>query len=468
MRANPKAVAGWVTLPSSEDKHLASALPKGTQVGAPTASTQGWNEPDLRSSGRYPVPGPPTGRQRDFRLLWASQSITVLGDQFLVLALPLFAVAVLGATAAEAALIPFALFAPYLLVGLPAGAIVDRLPRRTTMMACDAIQTAVFGIVAMLAWVGGLSFPLLIALVMVAGSAAVFYQVAYSSYLPELFAGTDDIHRGNSRLFLSESLAKTLGPLLAGPAIGVLGVVSAIAVNAASFAASLVATFAIRHREDARTGPPASGGWLLSDVKEGVRFVLAHPLLEPVISCGAVYVFFLSALNASLVLYCRDVLMLDPVMIGVVVGASAAGFPVGNLLSGRFMARVGISQMLALGAVVSVTGLVLMPIAGSLGSVGGLVAGSIVHGVGEGSFGPTSLTLRQTATPSDLLGRVNSIQRFLIWGMVPVGSLMAFGVIGIAGLEATVWVGAVGTAWCLPLLARRGIANDLGIGRLVR
>jgi MFS family permease len=399
--------------------------------------------------------------RRDFGLLWVSQSVTVLGDQFLVLALPLLAVGILGATAAEAALLPFALFAPYLVIGLPAGAIVDRLPRRTAMLACDAIQAAVFSTVAVLALAGFLTLPLLLILVAVAGSAAVFYQVAYSSYLPELFSDLADIHRGNSRLFLSESLARTLGPIFAGPLIAALGIIAAIAVNAASFAASLAVTVAIRHRESSRRPSLRARGWLLADMRTGLRFVIEHDHLEPVISCGAVYVVFLSVLQASLVLYCRDVLRLEPVAIGLVVGAAAAGFPIGNLVSGRLMVRLGVSRTLVIGAIVSVLGLAIMPIAGSIGSVTGLIAGSIIHGVGEGSFGPTSLTLRQTMAPTDLLGRVNAIQRFLIWGMIPVGSLVAFALIAVGGLPVAVWIGAVGTALCLPVLLRRGITRDL-------
>ncbi|HET8641426.1 MAG TPA: hypothetical protein VFM37_05785, partial [Pseudonocardiaceae bacterium] len=136
-------------------------------------------------------------------------------------------------------------------------------------------------------------------------------------------------------------------------------------------------------------------------------------------------------------------------------------YPVGNLLSGRVIELLGIPRTLVFGAVVSVTGLVLMPVAGSAGWVVGLVAGSVVHCVGEGIFGPTALTLRQTAAPPAILGRVNSVQRFLIWGMIPVGSVLASVTITVAGLSAAVWVGGIGTALCLPVLVRRGIRSAL-------
>jgi MFS family permease len=407
------------------------------------------------------VPDGPTAR-RYFRLLWAGQSVSLVGDQFMVLALPLLAVSVLGVSAAQAALLPFALFIPFLLIGLQAGAVVDRLRRRNTLLVSDTIQAAAFLTIAGLAAVDRLPFAGLLVLVCIAGTATVFFHVAYTSYLPQLFTDERELHRGNSRLFLSDSLSRTLGPMVAGPVIAFVGVVAAVTLNALTFVVSVLSLAAIRHREPVATGSPRTKGWMRRDVREGLAFVFNHPQLEPVVFCGAVYVLFLSVVDASLVLYCRDVLELSTVGIGLVLGAAAAGFPIGNLVSGPMIDRFGMARTLVAGATVSVTGLVLMPVAGSVGSVTGLVVGSIVHCIGEGTFGPTSLTLRQTRSPAELLSRVNSVQRFLIWGMTPLGSLLAAGTIALYGLGAAVWLGGIGTALCLPVLIRRGIRRELG------
>jgi ABC-type nitrate/sulfonate/bicarbonate transport system substrate-binding protein/outer membrane protein OmpA-like peptidoglycan-associated protein len=239
-----------------------------------------------------------------------------------------------------------------------------------------------------------------------------------------------------------------------------------VALNAGTFFFSALMLLAIRNREPAaktkvqRREP----GWLIRDVREGLRYVFGHPQLEPVIVCGTIYVLFLSALEASLVLYCRDVLHLDALRTGIVIGAAAAGYPVGNILSGTLITRLGVARTLVASATLSVIGIVLMPVAGGAGSVVGLVAGSVVHSTGEGAFGPTSLTLRQTVTPKRLLGRVNSVQRFLIWGMVPLGSMLASVAIMLIGLTGAVWIGALGTVFCLPVLLRRGIREELHIG----
>src|SRR5215470_7724411 len=158
----------------------------------------------------------PTAR-RDFRFLWAGQSLSLVGDQFMLVALPLLAVTTLGASVAQAALLPFALKLPFLFLGLPVGAILDRLRRRPTMIVCDAIQVVTCLAIAVLAVVDLLPFWLLLALVAVNGCATVFFQISYTSYLPAIVADERALHRGNARLGLSESVSRSSGPMLAGP-----------------------------------------------------------------------------------------------------------------------------------------------------------------------------------------------------------------------------------------------------------
>jgi MFS family permease len=405
----------------------------------------------------------PTAR-RDFGLLWTGQSLSLFGDQFMVLALPLLAVGVLGTSAAQAALLPFALFLPFLPLGLPAGAIVDRVPRRTTMLVCDGLQVVSFGAIWLLAAIHALSFLVLFLLVLLSGCAVVFFQVAYTSYLPELYRNADDLHRGNARLALSESTSRLVGPMVAGPVIRALGTVGAVAANALSFIASVVTLATIRHREPERQTTRRESGWLRRDIAAGLRFVMHHPMLQPIILCGTTYVLFLSVVETSLVLYCRIVLGLAPQWIGIVVGAAAGGFPIGNMISPRLARIAGTPRTLFFSASVSVAGLVAMPALGSIGGAAGaagLVVGSVVHSIGEGAYGPASLTLRQTVSPPELLGRVGSVQRFLMWGAVSVGSLLAAGAIAVVGLSGAMWIGAVGTVLCLPVLVRRGVRTAI-------
>jgi MFS family permease len=399
--------------------------------------------------------------RRDFGLLWFGESVSLLADEVMVLALPLFAVLVLHAGAAQAALVPFALYLAFPLLGLPAGAIVDRLRRRPVMIVCDLVQAVSFIAIAVLAWNGSLSFPLLLGFIALSGCAAVFFQIAYTSLLPSLFSTPDSLHRGNAKLSLSESVARSAGPILAGPLLAVAGPVVAVAANAGTFVLSVFTLTRIRTEAPVTRTADDERQHLRREIREGLKFVFAHPLLQPVITCGTVYVLFLSLIDATLVLFCHQVLGLGPALIGIVIGTAAFGYPIGNLLSSRLVARLGMSRTLVLAATVSVTGIVTIPIFGTLGSVPGLIAGTILHGIGEGAFTPTSLTLRQTVTPAPLLGRVNSVQRVLLSGAIPAGSLIASATVALLGLSGALWIGGLGTILCLVPLLRRGIRAAL-------
>lgn len=426
-----------------------------TSTGVATAT----NPPGGDRAGTARLLNAPTAR-RDFWLLWSGQSLSLFGDRFMVLALPLLATITLGVSPARATLLAFALNAPFLLLGLPAGVFVDRSSRRKLMLVANAVQVVTYGMVWLLAAAHGLSYPLLVGLVLISGCAVVFFQVAYASFLPSLYRDPQDLHRGNARLALSESTSRVLGPAAAGPVIAAVGAVGAVAANALSFVASVASLLLIRHREAPRTPAPRGRGWIRREVMAGLRFALGHPILRPVLLCSTTYGLFLSMVNTTLVLYCRNVLGLSPQWIGVVVGAAAVGYPVGNLMCTSSVARLGMSRTLILSAAVSVAGIVAMPAFGSMGGTAGatgLVAGSIVHCIGEGAFAPSALTLRQTRSPAELLGRVASVQRFLLWSAVALGSLFAAGVTAVAGLAGAVWVGALGTVLCLPVLLQRGI-----------
>lgn len=402
----------------------------------------------------------PTAR-RDFRLLWTGQSVSLLGDQFMLIALPLMAVTTLGASAAQAALLPFAFKLPFLLLGLPVGALLDQIRRRPVLIASEVVQAVCFLAIALLAVADALPFWLLMAVVAVSGSTTVFFQVAYSSYLPSLIRRPRFLHRANARLQLSESVSRSVGPALAGPLIAVAGPVGAMFANSATFLVSIGTLSGIAHREPAPVAARREKGWLARDIKEGLRFVIRHPVLEPILFCGAVYVLFQGIVTTIIVLYCLEVLGLGSAAIGLVVGAAALGYPIGNLLCARVADRIGPLRTIVLGAATSASGFVIMPFSGNAGWIAGLVAGSIIHGVGEGLFGPTWTTLRQTVTPAHLMGRVSSVERFVLWGVVPLASLAAAALISLVGLSGALWVGAIGTVACLPPLLRRGVAAGL-------
>ena len=216
---------------------------------------------------------------RNFNLLWSGQSLSLLGNQFLVIGLPLLAVQVVGASAAQAVLLPFLMFVPFLFFGLPVGAWVDRLPKRKTMILADLVQMVVYASIALLSMQGWMTFPLLMVLVFCAGVATVFFQVAYNSFLPELYSRASELQKGNAKLFFSESIARTLGPMAAGPVIAAFAPPLAILLNGGSFLVSALTLGAIRNQrtdlDRAEVAPVRMS--IMSDIKAGLRFCLFAP-----------------------------------------------------------------------------------------------------------------------------------------------------------------------------------------------
>jgi MFS family permease len=218
-----------------------------------------------------------------FRLLWAAEASSKLGSSITNVALPLIAVTTLNATALQSTALYAATWLPWLLIGLPAGAWVDRLRRRPVMICCDAVSVLLFLSIPPAAWLHVLTVVQLLVVSIAAGTVAVFFQTANQAYLPSLLA-PDDLPRGNAVLHGTESTMQIAGPGLAGLIIQVTGAASAIVIDAFSFAASALCLSAIRHREP----PPARAqARLRSDVAEGIRFVARDPYLRVLTVYGA-------------------------------------------------------------------------------------------------------------------------------------------------------------------------------------
>jgi MFS family permease len=146
--------------------------------------------------------------QRDFRLLWLGETTSSLGNTVTTVVTPLTAVTLLGANPLAVGVLNAAAWLPWLVIGLPAGAWVDRLRRRPIMLAADFVSLALFAGILVAAWQGVLSLPLLMVVALLGGTASVFFSTAYRALLPSLVA-REDLLEGNSKLQGSEQGART-------------------------------------------------------------------------------------------------------------------------------------------------------------------------------------------------------------------------------------------------------------------
>src|SRR3954447_11951556 len=184
----------------------------------------------------------------DFLKLWAGQSVSRLGSQVSLLALPLIAITVLHATTFEVGLLSAAEFAPFLLVGLPAGVLVDRLAKRPVLIAADIGRLVAIGSVPVGYELGAPTVGQLYAVAFVSGVLTVFFDVAYQSYLPVLVL-RDELVEGNAKLTISDSAATVAGPSIAGALIDLVGAPLAVIADAATFGVSALTLLTVRRRE---------------------------------------------------------------------------------------------------------------------------------------------------------------------------------------------------------------------------
>ena len=379
-------------------------------------------------------------RHRDFRRLWAGQSVSELGSQVSLLAFPLVAVAYLRATPFQVGILTACTTAAFLLVGLPAGAWIDRMHRRRVMMVADLGRMAAIGSVPVAYALGHLTLVQLYVVALVNGVLTVFFDVAYQSYLPSL-VGLEDLVEGNAKLTASAQVAQVAGPSLAGGLVQALGGPVAVAVDAGSYLVSSVSLAVIGTVEEA-PAPPTQAR-LRAQIAEGLAFVLGHRILRAIAGCTGTSNLFSSVQTAVEIVFLVRVIHLSAGIIGLLFAGAGLGGLMGAFLSSRLARRIGGVRATQAGILLN-AGALLLPLTGRGVAVALFAAGLFVNSIGVVIYNVNQVSFRQRLCPPGLLGRMNATMRFLVWGEMPLGALLG-GALGAGiGLRATLWVAAVG------------------------
>jgi MFS family permease len=380
----------------------------------------------------------------DFLKLWSGQSISELGSQISLLAIPLLAAIDLHASPIEFSLLEVLGFLPFVLFALPAGAWVDRLPRRPVLIVGDSARAALLALIPVLWATDVLRMWQLLAIQFLVGVFTVVFDVAYMSYLPSLVA-RDQLVEGNSKLQLTVSLAQVAGPSTSGALVGAITAPYAIAVDAISFAASTGFMLAMRHRESRpERSPDAPRRELWPEVREGVRWVVGHPWLRALAACTGLSNFFSSVVFAILVLYLVRSLHLSSLEVGVVFALGSCGAIAGALLVTRIQRRLGVGPTIVGAILISSSADFAFPLAPH-----SFPLPALILGLGGGTFANVvynvpQVSLRQAITPERLQGRMNAAMRWIVWGTIPLGALAGGALAEAYSLRLTLWVGAAG------------------------
>ena len=366
-------------------------------------------------------------------------TVSQLGSQVSLLALPFVAIATLKATTFEVAALGVADFAPLLLFSLPAGVWIDRIPRRPVMVLADAGRAAALASIPIAYAIGVLSIWQLFAVGFVTGTLTVFFDVASTAILPGIVARAE-LGPANAQLQISGQSTQVVGPGAAGALIGWLGAPYSLVADAISF----VGSAAFLSRVPA-TEPPChpSPSRMLPDIRAGLRYILRHPITRPNLAFLATANFFNSVLFSVLLLFAVRKLGLSARQVGLIFTLSNVGSLAAALGTSRLQRRFGYGRLMLVTAF-SGWALLLIPFAHGSTRIPFLVAGLVSFGSGAVIFNASSATIRQATTPDYLLARVAASNRLVAWGTIPVATLLG-GVLGTYfGLRTAVLTGAAG------------------------
>jgi MFS family permease len=391
-----------------------------------------------------------------FSLYWTSATCSYLGDGLRVTALPLLA-ASLSASPNGVAAVSAAAGLPWLLFGLPAGVLVDRVDRAPLMALLQAVR-GVLGVVAVVGVLTGrIGIVTLAVLAFLLGICEVVFDIASHALLPELVS-TQRLQWANGRLVVAEvTVFEFVGPLLGGVLFAVVAALP-LAVDAATFFVSgVLLTMVARATTTWPTPQPldAVRETVARQMSEGLRWFARSPLvctltlLTTSINLGA------GGFYAVLVLFARDELSLGPAGYGMLIAVSALG----SVAAGFVAARVRLGRDRRLVALCA--GPAIAVCFGLVAAVPHrLVTGAAMVGFGlaVSLFNVIAMSLRQTVVPATMLGRVLSVHRMLCWGALPVGAVMAGAVASGRGPRWAIaaCAGAVVLTWLAtlrPLLA---------------
>lgn len=376
-----------------------------------------------------------------FWTYWSAGTISSVGSAVSSVALPLTAVVVLHASAFQVGVLAAASYVAWIVVGLPAGVLVGRLPLRGTQVAMDLVRALALASVPLSWWLGHLTLAQLVAVALVESFANVLFDVGNMTLLPAL-VGKEELAGRNSLMSGTHATTQLGGPSLGGLLVQLLGAVPAILVDAVSYLVSGALISRLPRRTVPQPEAPPPMGVMIRD---GWHFVSRHPVMGPTMWEATAVNFVCGALLALTPLYLVRDLYAAPGVVGLLIASDGAGSLVGAALATRVSRRFGTARAMLVSGLAGaclallvpagygVPGMVLFAL-GNAGFAAGVVIGSV-----------NTRTFRQTATPPELLSRVMATVRFVSWGAIPVGALAAGAAATLLGVRPALWLTCAAT-----------------------
>ena len=381
-----------------------------------------------------------------FAWLWGGQTLSTFGSQIGMLALGFIAVKELKATPAEMGILAAAGTSSFLLVGLIAGAWVDRWSKRRVMLIADLVRMLAMAAVPILYFMGQLDIWHVIVIEFVLGLATVFFDVAYQSFVPVLLP-PEKIAGANSALETSNQVAGITGPGLVGGLLEIIKAPLLLIIDAVSYLVSAFSLLMIKDSEKVKE--KADRRPLAVEIREGLAFVVRQPLIKRITATTATSNLFSSILFSifSLVFLGEQYLNYGPAQFGLLGSVAAIGSLLGAISTTRLIKLIGEGTVISVSAFLSGFVFLLFPLAVGFANettLPILFLANFLNGFLILTYNITQVSARQRLCPPELLGRMNASIRFFVWGVMPIGGLVGGGIATAFGTQAALWTGAIG------------------------
>ena len=356
--------------------------------------------------------------------------------------MPLVAVLALDASEADMGLLFAVEMSPFLLFGLLAGVLADRMERRRMMIICDFGRAFTLAAIPVTWHFDLLTWPVMFAVAFTAGAFTAFFDIAYQAYLPVLVR-KDQLLDANSKLETSRASSQVAGPSIAGPMVEVVGAPFALVADSISFLASAALLLRVKKKEfidRVNAHKP-----VIAEIREGLRIVFSNPTLRGIAGCTSTGNLFGSMSFALMMLFMVESLGLSPTWIGAIFAVGAIGAITGALFSPRIVSQIGLGKTIVASAALSGIPIVTFTLAYPNNAVIVLMCAMFANGFLMVVYNVNQISLRQAITSAHLQGKMNATMRFLVWGVFPIGGLLG-GYFGEAlGIRTTILIAATGT-----------------------
>jgi MFS family permease len=395
-----------------------------------TASAAGATRQADQSKSDQRSPGTRLWRNHNFTIVWAGQSLSVLGDSFALLALPLLVFQATGSVV-QMGLVTGTFSIGQIVSGLVSGVLVDRVDRRRLMILCDMLRLVLYGSIPLVWLLVGPQLWLIYVVVGIGAALGMTFQIAFMTAINNL-VDRDQLSDANARVNVTFSLALVFGPVLAGIVSARIGPAASIAVDALSFGVSALTLTWIRLRRTSADRPTehssesngASPRRTVAEFMEGVRFLAGQPTLRAVMLLLVGLSFAMAGMMDLFIFHLKHDLQQSDNAIGLVIGLAGIGGVGGGLVAPYLRRRFGFGASWLGGWVLTSVSCVLIGLVPSLWLI---LVSAIGYTFGDVLSATNSITLRAELTPDRLLGRVTAT----VWTINSVASSVGAAVLTI-------------------------------------